>query len=436
LNKRISNRRSFLKTITAGAAGALAAPYVITSNALGNASILPASERITLAHIGVGGQGSGLLKHFLGLNDCQSVAICDPFRNRREGRAQMVNDRYAQKYNQPSYKACQACNDFRSIMARDDVDAVVIATPDHWHVPIALAAARAGKDMYVEKPLGLSVEQNIILRREIKQYGVIFQYGTQQRAQSHLHHGCELVRNGRLGKIHSIEVVAPGGVPGGSTRELPIPEGFDYDLWQGPAPVAPYTNDRCIGLGRWFCYDYAIGFLGGWGAHPLDILDWVFNHIEPNPVEFEGTGVIPTEGLFDTVTTWKVHCKYANGVKMTFVDGLDSTKFIGDQGWIRMGRGHLSAGNPSILKDTIGPNEVRLHKSNDHKQDLLNCIKTRSRPASHIDTAVRSDTISHLSDIAIRTGRKIKWDPIKEEIVGDEAASRMLSRPMRTPWRL
>jgi len=427
-------RRSFLGLAAASAAGAMAGPYMITSSALGAGAVPPPSDRVALAHVGVGGQGGGLLQHFLGLPAGQSIAICDCFKSRREGAVQRVEAHYTQRDGKGSYKGCQAYADFRDVMDRPDVDAVVIATPDHWHVPLGLAACRAGKDMYIEKPLGLAVEWNKVLRAAVRRYGRIFQYGTQQRAQAHVRFGCELVRNGRVGKVERIEVTAPAGAAGGSMTPVPVPDGFDYDRWLGPAQESPYTADRCTSSGSWHVYDNSIGFLGGWGAHPLDVLHWAYP--DAIPVEYEGTGFIPSTGLFSTVVTWNIRARYADGVPLEFRDGGDRTTFFGPGGWVAISRGGLDANPKSLLRSTIEPGEIHLHASNDHKQDLLNGVRTRRDPASPIETACQSDFISHLSDIAIRTGRKIAWDPVRETIVGDAEAARMLDRPMRSPWRL
>jgi len=437
MNRNKLTRRDFVKNAGGAVLGAITAPYLITSAALGDAATPPASERITLGHIGVGGRGGGLLWGFLGLAEVQCVAVCDPFRSKREAWAEKVNAYYAGKPGTGSYKACAAYNDFRELLAREDVDGVVIATHDGWHVPIALAAARAGKDMYVEKPLGLSVEQDKALREVLRLYGTIFQYGTQQRSMGHCRFGCELIRNQRIGDIQSIEVVAPAGAGGGSTEPIPVPDDLDYDMWLGPAPVTPYTSDRCSTEGSYFVYDNSIGFLGGWGAHPLDILDWAYGSDEMVPVEYQGTGAIPVEGLFDTVTTWDVACRYANGVPLTFRSGPgDLTKLVGSQGWVAISRGGLDAEPKSLLTSTIARDEIHLVGSEDHARNFVGCMKTRTPAVSTIASAVRSDTISHLSDIAIRTGRRVRWDPKAETIIGDETARRMLSRPMRSPWRL
>ena len=416
-------RRTFLKA----AAAAGAAPMMITSSALGAEGRPPASERVALGHIGVGGQGSGLLRGFLGLEEGRSVAVCDPIQKRREAAAGRVNKRYGSD-------DCRTYNDFRELCACKDIDAVVIATPDHWHVPIALEAVRHGKDVYVEKPLGISVKHDQAMREAVHRYGAIFQYGTQQRSfNTHCGFACELVRNGYLGDLKAIHVVAPDGATGGDPTPQPVPDGLDYDMWLGPAPVAPYTHDRVFGLGRWMIYDYAIGFIAGWGAHPLDIAHWGYPHV---PVEVEGTGVIPTKGLFDTVVHWDVRGRYASGVEFTLKPGGDKTTFVGTEGWVAPSRGGIQADPPSLLKVKIRPDEVHLLQDNHHYRNFLKAVLARRTPVSDIDSAVQSDIMSHLGDIAIRTGRGIRWDPEKETIVGDEEANRMLSRALRPPWHL
>lgn len=443
-------RRAFLHGAAKTAAGAVAAPYVITSSALGNAHALPASERITLGHIGVGGRGSDLLNGFLHLRDAQCIAVCDPFQSRREGQAKRIDTAYAEQKNMASYKACAPYRDFRELLARDDLDAVVIATPDHWHVLTALAAARAGKDLYVEKPLGLTHAQRQVLRQTVNRYGVIFQYGTQQRCGRNFRHTCELVRNGYIGDLQTIYVWCAGGSRGGSTQPASPPADLDYDLWLGPAPLAPYTPDRCTNLGAYFVSDYALGYIAGWGAHPLDIAQWGNHTDHTGPIEYEGTGTFPTEGLYNTATDWDVQCVYAKCVKLRFMSWSvaaplvapygpfteHGTMFFGTKGWVNVDRVGMYASDPALVKAVLRPDEVHLYESERPDQNFLDCIRTRATPINTIEAAVRSDTISHLSDIAIRTGRRLVWDPQKEVLVGDEAAARLLERPLRSPWRL
>jgi len=409
MNEIRINRRHLLK----GAAAAIAAPYVITSTALGNADTPPASGRVTLAHIGFGVRG--LAYDFLPpCKGVQAVAIADPYRDRREACARLIKGK--------------AYADFREILARDDIDAVTIATPDHWHVPIAILAARAKKDVYGEKPLGLTIEQDLACLKVFRKMGRIFQYGTQQRSIPHCRFGCELVRSGRIGKVHAIEVIAPDGSAGGSTKEIPVPPTLDYDLWLGPAPVKPYTADRCKNPGHFFIHDYSIGYLAGWGAHPLDIMIWGNDSDLAGPMTVEGTGTIPTEGLYDNVLNWDMRVQFGDGVKVTFKPGGDSTKFIGSEGWVRVTRGGIDAEPKSLLTSKIGPNDVHLIDSPSHSQNFIDAVKARKPTGAPLDQAVRSDTISQLCDIAVRTKRKITWDPKTSTIVS--------MAEMRAPWTL
>ena len=411
-------RRGFFKR----AAAAVAAPYVITSTALGNAETPPASDRITLGHIGVGGRGGSLLGGFLKCRGAQPAAVADAYAENRQRWAQAINGK--------------AYVDFREILARPDIDAVVVATPDHWHVPIAIAAAKAGKDAYVEKPLGVTIEEDLLCRRAFQENKRVFQYGTQQRSMPHCRFGCELVRSGRIGTIRRIEVVAPNGGAGGSTQVIPVPPNLDYEMWIGPAPMKPYTADRCKTPGTYWIYDYSIGYLGGWGAHPLDIMVFGSDADLSGPVVLEGKGVIPKEGLYDTVYNWDIKGTLGN-VEFTFTPGGDSTKFIGTEGWVQVRRAGIDAEPKSLLESKIGPNDVQLPNSPRQDQNFVDCVKSRQQPVSPIAHAVRSDIISLLSDIAVRTGRRITWDPQEEKIVGDaEAAKLARLRPMRPPWTL
>jgi predicted dehydrogenase len=336
----------------------------------------------------------------------------------------------------------KAYADFQELLARDDIDAVYIATPDHWHVPIGILAAKAGKDVYIEKPLGVTLEQDLAIEKVLKQTGRIFQYGTQQRSIPHCWNGCELVRRGAIGKVHTIEVDAPNGGAGGSTAEAPIPAGFDFDMWCGPAPMRTYTPDLCKPPGSYWVFDYSIGYLGGWGAHPLDIMVWGSDADLSGPVVVEGTGVIPTDGLYDTVKDWNMKIKLGD-VDLIFKPGADRTKFIGTDGWIQVARAanRNSASDPSLdpkkPAEPLTPDEKSLQVSTNQSGNFAEAIKSRVAPVSNIKDAVRSDVISLLCDIAVRTGEKITWDPVKQELVDPCAeAKTMYSRPMRAPWTL
>ena len=412
-------RRGLLK---AAAAAAVASPYVITSAALGAGDKPPASQRVALGHIGVGGRGRDLFRGFQSCKGAQSVAAADCYQGNREAVAEVCGGK--------------AYRDFRDLLARPDIDAVVIATPDHWHVPLAIAAARAGKDAYVEKPLAVTVEQDLVCRKVFHETKRIFQYGTQQRSSAHCRFGCELVRNGRIGKVHTMEVIAPNGHGGGSTAEVPVPAGFDYPMWCGPSPVRPYTADRCHPDGTYMIYDYSIGYLGGWGAHPLDIMVWGNDSDLAGPMTVEGTGVIPTEGLLDTVYNWDMKIQMGDGVKMTFKPGGDSTKFVGPDGWVRIWRGGIDAQPKSLLTSKILPDEIHLIESPRQDQNFIDAVKSRKQPVSNLVDAVRSDIISQLCNIAVRLKRPITWDPAKQQITGDAEAAKMAHREMQQPWTL
>ncbi|MBI4891658.1 MAG: Gfo/Idh/MocA family oxidoreductase [Acidobacteria bacterium] len=416
------SRRALLQSATA----------LFTTNIF-TARLRGANDRIALGFIGVGGRsGDGLIVDFLQHDDCQCAAVCDPFRDRREKRSQQIAAAYAKQGKTATPAAMY--NDFRELLHRKDIDAVVIATPDHWHVPICIAAARAGKDVYVEKPLSPSLKWNFKARQVIRKTGRVFQYGTQQRGAAHVRFACQVVRSGRLGKLTAVEVVSPSGAPGGKVIPAPVPEGFDYEMWQGPAPMRPYCDGRCLQPGHYHIYDYSVGFLGGWGAHPLDVLDFGLPTPEV-PVEYEGTGLVPKEGLFDTVMDWNVKCRFASGLPMTFTTGNDSTKFTGAEGWIRIARGSIQS-EPASLLDGAPPIDRFAVMGRNHTRNFLDAIRGKAQPESPIDCAIRSDLISHLSDIAVRTGRKITWNPEKETITGDKAAAKMMNRPLRKPWKL
>ncbi|MEW6071755.1 MAG: Gfo/Idh/MocA family oxidoreductase [Planctomycetota bacterium] len=455
MRQRPPSRRDLIRA----AAGA-AAPWILPSIARGRGRIPPPSERVTLGMIGAGGRGTWLLPQFLALPDAQCVAVCDPFTDRRERLRSSIEAGYAERAPSGEHHGCTAHNDFRELLAREDVDAVVIATPDHWHVPIATAAVRAGKDVYVEKPLGLAVTWNQALRETVQRYGAVFQYGTQQRSDRNFRHACELARNGVLGDLERIEAWCPGmAAPGwyettskggGSTAPIPVPDGFDYDLWLGPAPASPYTKDRCSEWGAYHVYDNSIGFIAGWGAHPLDIAQWGNGTDGEAPVFVEGKGTINAEGLFDTIRDWDVHCRYANGVTMRFLDARTAqdaveayrpfndhgTTFFGAKGWVSVDRGGIYASDPAWLGHTFGPDDIHLYESGNHYANFVGCVRSRARAVCTVEAAVQSDVISHLGDISIRLGHPLRWDPAAETISGDEAAARLLHRPLRSPWRL
>jgi predicted dehydrogenase len=446
------SRRDLLKQ-AAAAAAAIALPTIAPAAVFGKNA---PSNRVNLAAIGVGGRGSSNCGgRFLPLEDVRFVAAVDCRKSRREAFAKKANDHY-------QGNVCTPVHDFRDVLSRKDVDGVIISTPDHWHVPLAVYAARAGKDMYVEKPLGVALAWAWKLREEVAQRQIVFQYGTQQRGdQRQFRRACELVRNGYIGPIRRVDAWSPDMStqfnnaslpPYGSTRPADVPDDLDFPLWIGPAPMKPYTADRCTNFGAYHIYDYALGFIAGWGAHPLDIAQWGLDMDQSGPVRYRGTGTIPPKGsLWDTAESWDIQCEYANGVKMHFMGSRvakpvvkayhpawsdHGTTFFGDKGWINVNRQALYASDKALQKAAIKPEEKHLPETESQARNFVDCIKSRQPTINPLESAIRSDTISHLSDLCIRLGRPIQWDPQKEQIVNDAEASALLNRPLREPWKL
>ncbi len=440
---RIS-RRTFLKD-SAKIGTALGFPTIISQAVLGRGRKLPPSERLNIGLISCGGR-SIICNDYQDYAKSQVVAVCDPRSDHRLAKKEQ-------------FKGCADFCDFRELLARKDVDAVHISTPDHWHVPISLAAARAGKDMYTEKPLGLSIEQTLAAREIVNKHRRIFQYGTQNRSMAQVRLGIELVLNGHIGEVQELYVWCPPGESGGSpTPELPVPDGFDYELWLGPAPQTSFCTDRCYGQGQrkgiYHIYDYAIGFIAGWGAHPVDQLQWWADNAGLTiPVLYQGSGKRPESGLFDTVTHWDMTCTYANGLKMRFLDDSTAreqgkiphidqlkfthgTMFVGSEGWVAVTRGGWQVYPESLYQKARHPGSLRLTESTSHTKHFVDSVLSRKQPLSDLESAVSSDLICHLCDISIRTGQDVQWDPRKETIVGNERALAMMSRALRAPWHL
>jgi len=382
------------------------------------------------------------MANFLNLKDVQVVAVCDVKATRREAARNRVDSHY-------NSKGCVEYSDFRELFARDDIDAVLDATTDHWHVLTALAAVRAGKDVYLEKPMGLSLAEDQALRAACHRHGAVFQFGTQQRSDRKFRQACELALNEQIGKLHTINVLSPASVAGGSLKRAPVPPWLDYEMWLGPAPYAPYTEDRCSNKLWWFHSDYALGWIAGWGVHPLDIALWGGGKAMECGLELAGEGTFPEEGFCDTATQWRIVMRYDSGLIVNYAGGPQPPEwrqrygrdshgigFEGTNGWVHVNRSRIVADPPSLLESVLGPNEIHLYESNHHQGNFIECVKSRRQTVCPIDTAVQADILCHLSDIAIRMRRKIRWDPVKEEIVGDAEAARRLTRSMRSPWHL
>ena len=455
MNNSRLNRRQFLKT--AGAAmGAISFPYIVPSSALGKAGSIAPSNRIVMGCIGVGGQGTGNMSAFMRNPDVQVVAVCDVERGRnayrgatfgREPAKQIVEKYYAAHKESGKYKGCAAYGDFREVLAREDIDAVSVCTPDHWHALISVAAAKAGMDIYCEKPLANTIVGSKAIRDTVHRYGRILQTGSHERSNDSVRFACELVRNGRIGKLHTIQINMPCSDPhhqeilrlaGKSFPELPIPEGFDYDIWLGHTPWAPYTDGRCHFWWR-FILNHGGGEMTDRGAHIIDLAQLGNGTDDSGPVELAAEGRRPVTGLYNTFMKYKFECKYANGVRMIGRSGgTRGLKFEGTHGWIfiHLHGGRLEAEPKSVLQEVMGPGELHLGRSPGHHRDFLNAVKTRRQPMAPAEVGHRTATICHLLNIAMLTERKLKWDPQREQIINDSEANRMLSRPMRSPWHL
>jgi predicted dehydrogenase len=450
-SKPARSRRRFLKTALATAGGAIA-PTIIPASALGLEGRPAPSNRITLAVIGTGNQGTNDLRAFLNDERVQVVAVCDVNRESagywnggvagREPARRIVDDHYARQKASGTYKGCEAYSDFRGVLSRKDIDAVEVALPDHWHAIPVIAACKAGKDIYCQKPLALTIAEGRAMSNAVRQSKVVFQTGSQQRSDSNFRRVCEYVRNGRIGKLQTVKCGMPSGRPdfgktGNRKKPEQVPDGFDYNMWLGPAPNAPYAPARCHVNFRWI-YDYSGGQVTDWGGHHPDCAQWGMGTEETGPIEIANAkGEFPPDELWNTATSYYFAAIYRNGVTLMISDKLrGGVTFEGTEGWAWANRGQCDAEPKSILTSKIGPNEIHLYESHDHYRNFIDCVISRKEPVAPVETAHRSITICHLGNIAMRLGRKsLKWDPAKEQIIGDEEAAKMLSRTYRAPWK-
>jgi hypothetical protein len=434
-------RRQFLKGTAATTAGFLA-PTIVPASVFGaNAP----SERITIGFVGVGRMGSGDMRELLGFKQVQIIAVCDVDSNRMANARKTIEAHYAKQSASGTYKGCSTFSDYRNLVTQDDIDAVCVVTPDHWHTLPTIAAAKAGKDIFLQKPLTLTIQEGRVLSDTVRRYNRIFQVGSQQRSDARFRQACELVRNGRIGKLHTVKV-AFGTDPGTTPQPImPVPDNLNYNMWLGQAPWAEYTEKRVHprkGYGRpgWLrITDYGAGMITGWGAHHNDIAQWGMGTEYTGPVEIQGQAEFPKDGLWDVHGEFSIEYTYANGVKVFCTDNKKNKQgvvFEGSEGWVYVKRGFIDANPKSLLTSTIGPDEIHLYKSNNHKANWLECIKSRKETIAPAEIGHRSCTVCLLGEIAMLLGRKLKWDPDNEQFIGDEMANRMLSRPMRSPWRL
>jgi len=426
------SRRQFVKRGTT----ALAAPFVVPSSVLGKAGAVAPSERITMAAIGVGGMGRTDLRGFLKQPDVHVLAVCDVDKKLLD-RSKRTVDKY---YDNDD---CAAYNDFSDVMARDDIETVMIATPDHWHALISIAAAKAGKDIYCEKPISLTVAEGRVVVETMKRYGTVYQSGTQRRSVPPYAFAVRAARNGMLGRLVSLHSYLKPGPECGVQPAEPVPEGFDYDMWLGQAPYEPYTPKRCHGTFRWI-YDYSGGQLTDLGAHFNDLAQCANDTELTGPLEYEGWSEFPKEGLWDTPTRYSVTATYADGVKLILHDepmgprpASIGVKFVGEEGWVSANdMGEVEASPESILKARKDRRRVDYTQLAGHHRNFLDCVKTRAQTIAPPEIAHRSTTTCHVANICLRLGRAMRWNPETERFIDDPEADRMLARTMRPPWRL
>lgn len=420
-----TSRRQFLKS---------AAPLILPAATLGRAGAVSPNGKVRLACIGVGGQGTSNLRAFLADERVQVVAICDVDGEHRDRAMELARLTRADCYN-----------DFREVLARSDVDAIMNATPDHWHAHIAVAAAKAGKDLYSEKPLGASIGEGRAICEAVKQHQRVLQCGTWRRSGLKVRMACELVRNGYIGELKEIEVGVPGtfAIRGGFTGmegPEPVPAHLDYNLWLGSAPERPYTAARCHFNFRWID-EYAPGYITDWGAHFVDVAQWGAGMDETTPVEVSATEVKRRDkGLYDAPEQFRIEYRYSNGVKMTMFSTTDKatygTRFIGSEGWVFSESEQLKASSMDILRIKMKEGDTRLYVSKHHHRNFIDAVLERGRTAAPAEIAQRAAIICHMGSIAARLGQPLKFDPKAERFEGSEAANALLTRPMRGPWTI
>jgi len=448
--ERTVTRRDVIKGgIAAGAA--VAFPTVVPSTVFGAAA---PSERVHVGQIGCGGISNYHTNHLSRMKDVRVVAVADAYKSRRDRKAAGYNKLYG------GNDIAKAYSDFREILARPDVDAVIVSAHDNWHTPMSIAAAKAGKDVYCQKPLALDLSRTGLLRKAVNEKKRVFQFGTQYRSMGRYRLMVELVRNGYIGKLKRIDVWSRDVSfnarsyhvkPYGSTQEVPVPKDLDFDAWQGPSPMVPYTADRCTNWGGYHCPETSLGFLAGCAIHPLGIAQWGNKTDHTSPIRYEGTGSVPKEGIFRTLERWDMMCDYANGVKLRLMDcrtakaaltGFfggwrdgDGVIFHGTEAWIGTNWGFAASDN-KLWKVQFKPNDERLMVSPEHNRNFIDCVKSRKETICPVEMGIRCDTICHLTNVAARTGRVMRWDPKEEQIIGDEKASKMLTRTHREKWKV
>jgi predicted dehydrogenase len=417
------SRRKFLQTSFLGAA--LPAWYATECREL-RAAEGPASadDRPGIGLIGCGGQGRGVANWARSFG--RVVAVCDV--------DQRQLDAAAKQFEVPDSGQVK---DFRRLLGRDDVGVIVNGTPDHWHTLVNLASVKAGKDVYTEKPLTLTVAEGQRLVRAVREQGTILQVGSQQRSDRRFRLACELVRNGRIGKLQHMLVGLPTGPREGPFSAQPVPAGLDWDFYLGPTPKIDYNGHNAHWNFRWW-YQFSGGQMTDWGAHHNDIAQWGNGTDRSGPVEIDGRGLVEMiPGGYDAMAEYEIQFKYANGVTMTVTDGKrapNGVRFVGSEGWIFVSRGNIESDKPEILEEPLPDNALRLYRSDNHMGNFFESIRSRQQPICDAEIGHRSISTAHLGVISIRLKRPLRWDPAREVFLGDDEANGWLSRPMRAPY--
>jgi len=410
---------------------------IVPSSALGRDGAIAPGDRIAIACIGTGWQGGNNVDSFLEEPGAQVVAACDIDSQHLETARQAINQKYG---NQD----CKTYHNFEDVLARPDIDAVMLAVPDHWHGALSTAAAAAGKDIYGEKPLAQNFAEARAICDAVERYGRVWQTGSWQRSRDDFRMACELVRNGRIGKIGRVKVVLPGGLTdfdglGDRDSPAPPPKTLDFERWLGPAPEAPYSPARVHKTWRWNL-DYGGGMLMDWVGHHVDTAHWGLGYDDTGPIEVEGAGeFLPSHRVWNAPSRFKVTARYATGVTMEITGGYEAKRGVtwyGDEGWVWVDRSGIDAQPRSVLMSRIRPGEIRFERSTNHHRQFLECVKSRRKTLSPPEVALRSATPGYLGLISILTGTKVRWDPEKQRILGNPAAERLLARPMRGPWHI
>jgi myo-inositol 2-dehydrogenase / D-chiro-inositol 1-dehydrogenase len=440
------SRRRFLQRAPL-MAGAAFAPMIVPRSVFGAAGTVAPSNRITIGFIGTGRQTIyANIPLLIREPDAQAVAVCDADSWRMETARKLIDESYAKKQPSGAFKGCAAFRDWRDLLARKEIDAVMISTPDHWHVPMSLAALRAGKDVACEKPLTRSIAEGRLLCDLVEKTGRVFRTDSEFRSIRTMHRAAQLVRNGRIGKLERIITMTPKDPTLPPQPAMPVPEELDYEMWQGPAPLRPYTVQRvhprhdARGRPGWLCIsDYADGMMANWGAHLNDIALWGADLEHTGPVEIEGAGSFPPKGnLWDVISEFDVTFRYANGLILQCKTDKPIIRWEGAEGWVQViYPNEIEADPPSLLNWSPGPNDVTLPFKPSEKRDFLDGVTTRGPVLYDCEAGHRNNSLAHLSLIAIELGRKLDWDPVKERFLRDnEANARLKPISWREPWNI